>query len=81
MQVDIYKIHHTKWRYIVVPAGSNIESIIDSLPGFHQCPFTTYRRIQRAHDTFSQDSTLNSDVVRDDLRNNGYRFVHKIRKL
>ena len=80
MLVDIYKIHHSKWGYIIVPAGSNIESIIASLPGFHQCSFTTYRRIQRGHDTFNQNSALNSDVVRDDLRNNGYRFAFKVRK-
>lgn len=80
MQVDIYKIHHSKWGYIIVPAGSDIKSTIDSLPGFYKSSFTTHRRVPGPHDTFSPSSALNSDVVRDDLRNNGYRFAFKIRK-
>jgi len=80
MQVDIYKIHHSKWGYIIVPANSNIKSIIASLSGFYESSFTTYRRVRGPHDTYSPNSALNSDAVRDDLKKNGYRFAFRIRK-
>lgn len=80
MQVDIYKIRHSKWHYIIVPAGSNIKSVINSLPGFYVSSFSTYRKVRGSHDTFSPNSALNSNAVRNDLINNGYRFAFRIRK-
>ncbi|MEG1214975.1 MAG: hypothetical protein RSE29_28010, partial [Leclercia sp.] len=62
------------------PIGSNIDSIIASLPGFYQASFKTYRRVRGPHDTLSPNSALNSNVVRNDLTKNGYRFAHRIRK-
>lgn len=80
MKVDIYKIHHSNWCYIIVPQSTDIDSLIASLPGFPDVNFKTYRRIQSGHDTFGPSSALNSDSFRSFMSRVGYKFAQRIRK-
>ncbi|MGK3123430.1 hypothetical protein ACCY16_04800 [Candidatus Pantoea formicae] len=80
MKVDIYKIHHSSWGYIIVPTGTDIDALIKSLPGFPHVNFKTYRRIQSGHDTYGASSALNNVSFRSLLSTVGYKFSHRIRK-
>lgn len=80
MKVDIYKIHHSSWQYIIVPVGTNLDTLIVSLPGFYPANFKTYRKIQSGHDTLRSVSALNRNDFRQSIDQKGFVFSHRIYK-
>ncbi len=85
MIVDIYKINHKKWNYIILPQGNDIKNILTKDPDFKGVLINgvvvhTYRRIQSAHDTLSINSALNNDTYTQQLNSVGYAFAFKVIK-
>jgi hypothetical protein len=80
MKVDIYKINHSRWNYILVQTGADIGAIVSGLDGFRG-PSPSYRKIWGGpHDTTSPNSALNSDSLRTEISAKKFKFVSRVRK-
>lgn len=81
MKVDIYKIYHKKWKYLIVPQDTNVKDLVGTLEGFRGCSVVpSFIIIQRGHDTYGTSSALNSDEFRSKLSNDGFAYSHRIMK-